>query len=97
MAPNFKIITRLKKSNLHIDLIGEFDGFSAIQLIEVLKDNCNKVQNIFINTSNLFLIHPLALDVFHKEYLFTDSFQDLRFIGKYGNLMEPQESEAFWY
>ncbi len=97
MASNFKIIIRQKKSDLHIDLIGEFDGISAAELIDVLKDNCNKVQNVFINTSNLFLIHPLALNIFKDEHLFTDSFQEIRFIGKYGNMMEPQESEMFWY
>lgn len=97
MSSNFKIITQRTKCNLHLDLIGEFDGFSAIELIDVLKDNSDKVKNVFINTSDLFLIHPLALDVFHKKCFLNDSFQDLRFIGKYGSMMEPQESESFWY
>ncbi|MGB5157888.1 hypothetical protein [Desulfobacterium sp. N47] len=97
MASNFRIIVQQNKGSLHVDLIGEFDGFSAIELIDVLKNNCDKVKNIFINTSSLFLIHPLALDIFQKECLLNDSFQDLLFIGKYGNMMEPQESESFWF
>ncbi|MBU3947723.1 MAG: hypothetical protein KJ882_09445 [Proteobacteria bacterium] len=97
MASNFKIITSQSKGSLHIDLIGEFDGFSAIELIEILKDNCANVKNIFIDTSSLFLIHPVALDIFQKECLSNNSFQDLLFIGKYGNIMEPQTSESFWY
>ncbi len=97
MESNFKIITRQRQCSLQIDLIGEFDGFSAKELIDVLKENRDKFKNVFINTSDLFLIHPLALSVFHKKCLLNDFLQDLLFIGKHGNKMEPQTSESFWY
>ena len=98
MASNFRIIVQQNKGSLHVDLIGEFDGFSAIELIDVLKANSKKTKNFIINTKGLFLIHPLALDVFRKEFPLNDaSFQDLLFIGKHGNRMEPKTKESFWY
>lgn len=97
MTSNFRIIIQQSKFNLHIDLIGEFDGFSAIELIDILKSNRDKVKSIFINTSGLFLINPLALDIFKKECLLNDSFQSMQFIGKNENMMEHQKSESLWY
>ncbi|MGB5159413.1 hypothetical protein [Desulfobacterium sp. N47] len=98
MDSNFKIVTRQSNGNIYIDLIGEFNGFSAIELIDVLKANSKKTKNFIINTNGLFLIHPLALDVFRKEFPLNDaSFQDLLFIGKHGNRMEPKTKESFWY
>ncbi|MGB5156251.1 hypothetical protein [Desulfobacterium sp. N47] len=97
MASNFRITAHKSKANLHLDLMGEFDRFSALELVNVLKEYSSKIKNIIINTSGLYLIHPFGLGVLQKECIADDSLNGLRFIGKHGNIMEPQEGAPFWY
>ncbi|MBU4009704.1 MAG: hypothetical protein KJ882_02965 [Proteobacteria bacterium] len=97
MASNFRMSAHQSKVNLYLDLMGEFDGFSALELINVLKEYSSKIKNIIINTSGLYLIHPLGLGVFQKECMDNNSLNGLQFIGKHGNIMEPQEGAPFWY
>ncbi|MFH2043685.1 MAG: hypothetical protein ABIK92_00895 [Pseudomonadota bacterium] len=97
MATNFRITTHQSKVNIYLELIGEFDGSSATELINILKAYSKKTKNIIINTSGLYLIHPFGLGVLQKECMTNNSLHGLRFIGKHGNMMEPQEDYSFWY
>jgi hypothetical protein len=39
MATNFKISSHRTESKLHLNLAGDFDGSSAFELLNMLKDN----------------------------------------------------------
>ncbi|MGB5157607.1 hypothetical protein [Desulfobacterium sp. N47] len=97
MTSNFRISAHKNKLNLYLDLMGEFDGSSAMELIKVLKEYSSKIKNIIINTSGLNLINPFGLGVLQRECLADSSLNGLRFIGKHGNIMEPHEGDPFWY
>lgn len=63
MASNFQIITQRKKENLHMKLMGDFDGSSAMELLYVIKKTCLSATKVFIDTSRLNHIEPFGLDV----------------------------------
>ncbi len=68
MAHNFKIFTHQSSDNLNINLLGDFDGSSAFELINLLKDNLNGAKRIFINTNNLKKIYPFGREVFNRNF-----------------------------
>ncbi len=67
MAPNFKILIHSNCDNLHLKLMGEFDGSSAHELINVLKRHCRRTSRVFIHTSALKHIHPFGQNVFQNN------------------------------
>jgi len=64
MASNFRIFFHQNRDNLHLKLMGDFDGSSAHQLINILKEQNGNVNNIFINTCNLSSMDPFGVEVF---------------------------------
>ena len=67
MAANFKISVHKNSENLHLKLTGDFDGSSAHELLDVLKNNCTGTSKVFIHTNCLKRIHPFGLEIFHKK------------------------------
>lgn len=67
MAANFKIFVHKNSENLHLKLIGDFDGSSAHELLNVLKSNCIGASKVFIHTSCLKHIYPFGREIFHKK------------------------------
>jgi len=67
MATNFRIFIHSNGENLHLKLIGDFDGTSAHELLSTLKKYCNHTSKVFIHTSRLKDIHPFGLNVFHDN------------------------------
>jgi anti-anti-sigma regulatory factor len=67
MASNFKILCYQKGDNLHIKLVGDFDGSSALELIETLNKHHGKVKKVIIQTGSLASIHPFGLQVFQNN------------------------------
>lgn len=53
MASNFRILTSRNNGNLQLQLMGDFDGSSAFELINVLKEHYGKVGKVVINASSL--------------------------------------------
>jgi hypothetical protein len=53
MASNFKISMHRSSDNLHLKLLGDFDGTSAWQLLNVLKKNTDGVYRVIIHTNCL--------------------------------------------
>ena len=68
MAHNFKISTHQTTENLNINLLGDFDGSSAFELINLLKDNLNSAKRIFIDTNNLKKVYPFGREVFNRNF-----------------------------
>jgi len=67
MASNFKIVIHRNSENLHMKLMGDFDGSSAHQLLNLLTKNGLAASKIFIHTSALKSIVPFGRDVFHSN------------------------------
>jgi len=67
MAKNFTISFHQNRKNLHVKLHGNFDGSSALELINTLKEHSNGAEKIFIDTRELCSIHPFGRDVFWKN------------------------------
>lgn len=67
MSANFRIFVHKNSENLHLRLIGDFDGSSAHELFNVLKSNWIGTSKIFIHTNYLKCIHPFGRGIFHKK------------------------------
>ena len=67
MANNFKFLSNRIRDRIRLKLYGDFDGSSAFELINVLKNYKNGSNQIFIDTNNLNTIHPFAMEVFNKN------------------------------
>ena len=68
MGSTFKISLYRNRTDLNLKLMGDFDGSSAYELINTLKEHYGKVGKIVIHTCGLAYIHPFGLDVFHKKW-----------------------------
>ncbi len=94
MAANFSISAHRNSENLHLKLTGDFDGSSALQLVNLLKKNSKKgVYKIIIHTSCLNNIFPFGRDTFLTNmYQFSDRSPRLLFTGKNANQIAPEKS-----
>ena len=93
MASNFRISTHRNSENLHLKLMGDFDGSSAYQLLNVLKKTSNSVYKIIIHTGSLNTIHPFGRDTFRRNLCdFNGNSIHLLFTGKYANQISPEKS-----
>jgi hypothetical protein len=84
MANNFKFLSDHIRNKIRLKLYGDFDGSSACELINVLKNYRNGSYQIFIDTNALNTIHPFGLDVFKKNLSFLDiSIKNIIITGKH--------------
>ncbi len=93
MAFNFQIVAFRENDSVHLKLVGDFDGSSACELIETVKDNAVGIQRVFIDTSSLKTIYPFGRDVFEKKFsdLKGSPFQ-LLFTGEHAKTIAPMEN-----
>jgi hypothetical protein len=92
MALSFRIVMHENSDNLHLRLIGDFDGSSAFELLEVLKDRSRAVQKVFIHTSGLGEIHPFGQGVFEKRTSeLREELQKISFTGDKAQLIAPDQ------
>jgi len=89
MASNFRIYCHQNKGNLHLKLMGDFDGSSAYELINTLKKYRGIVGRIFIHTCFLSSVCSFGLDVFQKSCTIKKLSRILTFTGEYGNKLAP--------
>ena len=84
MASNFKLIFYQKSNSLHLKLRGDFDGNSALELINALKENRAGSNNILVDTNDLTTIHSFGKEVFQKNISIRQKlYTGLNFAGKY--------------
>ena len=67
MADNFKILIHRNDDNLHMKLVGDFDGTSAHQLLNHLRKYCPKFATTFIHTDCLENLIPFGVGVFKSN------------------------------
>jgi hypothetical protein len=67
MSQNFKIDFRLSKGNLHVIPEGDFDNFSAYELVHLLHEQYEGKGKVFINTQKLCKICPFGCKLFKSR------------------------------
>ena len=83
MASNFKITLNRFKDNIHLKLYGDFDGSSAHELLNLLKNNSHDLVKIYIHTDDLKHIHPFGLNIFFRSFrIINGSVDKIVFTGK---------------
>jgi hypothetical protein len=94
MASNFRIYCHQNSDNLHLKLLGDFDGTSAYELIRTLEKYHGNRGKVFIHTCALSSVHPFGLEVFKKNRSIKKLSRILTFTGEYGTTIAPQGSSA---
>jgi hypothetical protein len=84
MASNFQILSYKTRDSLHLKLDGDFDGNSAYELINALRDHGVEFFQIFIDTNNLKTVHAFGREVFQKNFGALKQLSNLIFIGENG-------------
>ena len=67
MATNFRIITSRENNALHLNLRGDFDGMSAMELVCTITDNVAWAKKIYIQTDGLKSLLFFGCDLFQKK------------------------------
>jgi hypothetical protein len=96
MASYFKLLVQRVKGSVYLKLFGEFDGFSAYQLISALKQNGAGTSNIFVDTSGIKRVHGFGREVFRSNLhrLNHYFFGDLIFTGVHAQEIAPESSRV---
>jgi hypothetical protein len=90
MAHNFKISTHRTIDNLYVHLIGDFDGNSAFELLNALREDLNSAKFILIDTYNLKEVYPFGREVFYYNFLKMKNQRiRIRFVGPNALNMAP--------
>ena len=96
MASNFKIFIHRKKGKMNLKLVGDFDGTSACELLNALKDNRGETVKVVVDTSRLRGIYPFGLDTFQNNpYLLKDQPFRLVFVGENAACIAPERNRFF--
>lgn len=96
MATNFRISAHRNSENLHLKLMGDFDGISAHELLGLLKRYSNRTLKAFIHTSCLGNIHPFGLNVFHNHLdVLKGKSLELVFTGENASQLTPEKPMLF--
>jgi len=77
MAKNFRISASRNKDKLSLQLRGDFDGTSACELINILRERADGVVRVCIDTKGLKEVYPFGVDTFRTglRFLKDRSFQ----------------------
>lgn len=93
MASNFRIVSHKNEENLHIKLLGHFDGSSAIELYNIILKQYSTAKKIFIHTCGISSIHPFGRTVFHKNIARSKTMlYKLTFTGEQSEQIAPLSS-----
>ena len=91
MASHFKILIHQSSDTLHLKLVGDFDGTSAYELINVIKKYSNRFGRIFIHTSGLKQVFDFGRGVFQNAFpAISDHSVRFIFTGQAGRQLAPE-------
>ena len=82
MAANFQILSYKTRDSLHLKLNGDFDGTSAFELINIIKDHGANCYQVFIDTNDLRTIYAFGRNVLQKNFGALKKLGNLIFIGE---------------
>jgi len=96
MAINFKILVHRNSENVHLKLVGDFDGSSAYELLNTLKSKCNGASKIFVHTSCLKQIYSFGREVFNNNCnILKGRFNAVFFTGEDASQLVPENNKFF--
>jgi hypothetical protein len=83
MALNFKMSVQQNYDSLNLRLVGDFDGTSAYELLNVLAERSMGTGKAVIDTKGLQEVHPFGVATFHKNlHVLKGVSSDLVFTGE---------------
>ena len=83
MSSKFQIVSNLENDGLHLQILGEFDGSAACDLIKRLEESRSTASQVFIDTSKLRSVHPFGKTVFENRIgRLSRTTPGLLFVGK---------------
>jgi ABC-type transporter Mla MlaB component len=89
MANNFEFLSDHIRNKIRLKLYGDFDGSSACELINALKNHRNSSHQISIDTNGLNTIHRFGMDVFKRNLRILDiNINNIIITGKNRNYLE---------
>jgi anti-anti-sigma regulatory factor len=92
MARNFRIFVHRNSENVHLKLIGDFDGTSAYELLHALARYGHHTSRIYIDTSSLKEMNPFGLQVFQDNLdLLKGGHLELVFAGEHASGLAPEK------
>ena len=91
MAFNFRIQRHRNGGSLHLNLIGDFDGTSALELIHVLEAAAGLPGRVFVHTCCLSKVEPFGRNLLRTR-LTRKMGKNLVFTGKFREMMTPAET-----
>lgn len=90
MAANFRTIVSRERDTLHLELEGDFDGSSALELINALLENCGSASRVMIHTNGLNEVHPFGKAVFQRRLPVAGKLNSsIIFIGEHADKIAP--------
>ena len=93
MSANFQIMFIKKNGDLHIDPRGDFDGSSAWELVNLLKEKYDGKGQVIIYTNNLLDVCPFGCSTFqYRLNLSQVPANRLSFKGEKGHEIAPRGS-----
>jgi anti-anti-sigma regulatory factor len=93
MAKNFSITAHTTSGALYLALGGDFDGISAHELIDVLRQNSTQYAKIFIDTATMGDIHPFGVDVLQSYFdRLKGSPAEFVFTGEHAARLTPRKA-----
>jgi len=96
MATNFKIYVHKNSENVHLKLVGDFDGNSAHELLNAIKCITDNASTIFVHTSCLQQIHPFGQEVFRNNLnVMNGRFNAVLFTGEDASQLIPENNKLF--
>ena len=96
MASNFKIGIHGKNGNLDLRLTGDFDGTSACELLNVLKEKTCQAKMVVVDASGLKKVYPFGVDTFQNNlYQLKHRSFRLLFSGNKADTIAPEQNKFF--
>ena len=96
MASNFRISVHRDNDSLHLKLAGDFDGSSAFELLNALKDNMHGARRVIIHTRSLKDTHPFGIRILESHLRDLDRFVcEIIFTGEKAKLIAPEKDMCF--
>ena len=89
MPAKFRLSSFLTKNILHLQMLGEFDGSAACELITRIEEDGSGASQILIDTTGLRSIHPFGKTVFQNRIgPLSRKMFSLTFVGKFKHQFE---------
>ena len=89
MPAKFHLSSCLTENILHLQLLGEFDGSAACELIKRIEEDGSGASKILVDTTELRCVHPFGRTVFQNRIgPLARKLFGVTFVGKYKHQLE---------